>query len=215
MKRDVDETLRRHWEDFASRFSFPFSESYFEFILTKYGEPHRRYHGKEHILFLLDELKAARIVMPERFANPAEDAAMEFALWDHDIFHDPRSQTNEEESAAFAVRQVSELGFSGVFARRVQFFIMETKHAAAPTDPSAQVVVDLDLTPLGIAPAAFNKNSAEIREEYAFVPDEDFRKKQGGFLRALLARPAIYSTPYAGNKYEWRARQNLLRALRE
>lgn len=211
--RNVDEALSMRWEQFSTRYRFPYSRSYLEFISIRYGEPHRRYHGKSHIVFLLDELQAARIVMPERFADPAEDAAIEFALWYHDLVYDPRSKTNEEESAAFAVRHVSNLGFRASFAKRVEFLILETKHTASPNDPSAQVVVDLDLSPLGIAPAAFDQNSAEIQEEYSFVPDEDFKRGRSRFLRSLLERPSIYSTPYAGNKYEWRARQNLLGTL--
>lgn len=213
MKVNVDEVLARRWEQFSARFGFPFSSSYLEFISARYGETHRRYHGKGHIVFLLNELHAARIVMPERFANPLEDAAIEFALWYHDLVYDPHSKTNEEDSAAFAVRHVSKLGFRASFAKRVHFFILETKHVAAPSDPSAQVVVDLDLVPLGIAPAAFDQNSAEIREEYAFVPEEDFQKGRNRILQSFLERPAIYSTPYAGNKYEWQARQNLQRVI--
>ena len=52
-----------------------------------------------------------------------------------------------------------------------------------------------------------------IRQEYAWVPEEDYRQGRARILRGFLERPRIYRTAEMFERAEDRARQNLRREL--
>lgn len=90
---------------------------------------------------------------------------------------------------------------------------MATCHSALPESPDAQLLVDVDLSILGALPPRFAEYEEQIRQEYAFVPEDLFRRKRGEILRAFLDRPVIYSTPHFQAALETRARDNLRLAI--
>ena len=97
--------------------------------------------------------------------------------------------------------------------QRIDELIMATCHSALPVTPDAQLLVDIDLSILGALPQRFAEYEAQIRQEYAFVPEDIFREKRGEILRAFLDRPVIYSTPHFQAALEARARDNLRLAI--
>ena len=66
---------------------------------------------------------------------------------------------------------------------------------------------------LGYSPEEFARFEENIRREYSRVPGPLFRRKRARILRALLARPDIYSTDWFRSRYEQRARRNLRDAV--
>jgi predicted metal-dependent HD superfamily phosphohydrolase len=90
---------------------------------------------------------------------------------------------------------------------------MATGHHAVPTDPDAQLLVDIDLWILGADPRRFDESDAQVRQEYAHVPDRQFREGRSRVLRRFLDRPRLYSTDRFHSTLETRARENLRRAL--
>src|SRR5262249_47085894 len=65
------------------------------------------------------------------------------------------------------------------------------------------------LSILGAPPARFQEYEAQVRSEYAWVPDEMFRSTRAEILKELLGRSHLYSTAYFQERYEARARRNL------
>lgn len=177
-------------------------------LAGRYAEPHRAYHTLRHIEECLREFEAAR--------GLARDArAVEMAIWYHDAVYRPRSQKNEEESAALAGEVAGQAGLPRAFASAVKELILATSHEVALEDPDAQLLTDIDLSILGQDENRFEEYEKQIRREYRWVPGPIYRSKRFAILKGFLERPSIYATPFFRKRYEARARKNLGRGLRE
>lgn len=174
----------------------------FRDLEKRYSEPGRPYHNLDHIAHCLGELR-----------GQTENSAIEFALWFHDAVYDSRAKDNEERSAELAREAVSCAGLPEDFADQVANLILATKHTSEPASPDAQLIVDIDLSILGQPRAEFDEYERAIRQEYAWVPNEDFARGRLRVLEAFAARPAIYSTAFFRAKYEQAARANLARSI--
>jgi len=175
-------------------------------VIAAYAEPHRHYHTGEHIARTLGLLDGVR----ERLRRPAE---AELAVWLHDVIYDPRASDNEARSADFAARLLAGSGAAPEAAGAVRALIMATRHEAPPEDADARYVVDADLSILGAPAAEFDRYEGQVRREYAFVPETNWRARRPRILRRFLDRARIYATAEFAH-LEAPARDNLARSLR-
>lgn len=204
---DTKDLLARSWERCASALApRSIAGSVFDELLARYSEPHRKYHTVQHLAECLAHFEAVR----DLAERPAE---IEIALWFHDGIYDTQRHDNERQSADWARAVLEGHGAEPAAVLRVDELVMATCHSALPVSPDAQLLVDVDLSILGALPPRFAEYEAQIREEYAFVPEALFRQKRGEILRAFLGRPAIYSTAYFQAALEARARDNLRLAI--
>ena len=180
--------------------------SVFDQLLARYSEPHRKYHTLQHLTECLTHFEAVRHLAE----NPGE---VEIALWFHDAVYDTQRHDNERQSADWARAVLDRHDAAPAAVQRVDELIMATCHSALPVTPDAQLLVDIDLSILGALPQRFAEYEEQIRQEYAFVPEDIFRNKRGEILQALLARPVIYSTPHFQAALEARAKDNLRQAI--
>lgn len=178
----------------------------FERIARAYAEPGRHYHGTAHIVDCLAEF--------DREAHLADrPAEVELALWFHDAVYDPRAADNERRSAEWAERVLTRAGADPEACARVCQAVLATARHEAPADPDQALLFDVDLSILGRATDAFDAYDAAIRREYAFVPDDAYRRGRAEVLRRLLARDRLYFTDTFRARYDEAARTNLRRAL--
>ena len=91
--------------------------------------------------------------------------------------------------------------------------ILATRHVDPPEDPDAQYVVDADLSILGGTPVEFDRYERQIRQEYAFRSETEWREGRARILRVFLDRPRIFLTRESV-RFEGPARANLERSLR-
>jgi predicted metal-dependent HD superfamily phosphohydrolase len=96
---------------------------------------------------------------------------------------------------------------------RVTDLIMATCHASPPDAPDARYVVDADLSILGAPVAEFDRYEGQVRQEYAFVSEPDWRTGRARILRVFLDRPRIFLTPEFA-ALEGPARANLERSIK-
>ena len=82
-------------------------------------------------------------------------------------------------------------------------------HRAQGDDGNGQVLVDADLEILGAPPGAYAAYARAIRQEYAFVGPEEYRRGRLRVLRRFLTRTHIYYTPVWQREREPQARRNL------
>ncbi len=179
----------------------------FDELVDRYGEAHRHYHTLTHIdacLSWLDWFWA--------FAERPE--VVELALWFHDAVYDPESSENERDSAALAREQLGELGIAPGTADIVARHIEATK-AHVPVGSDSALVLDLDLSILGARRSAFERFEAQIRTEYAHVPEPAFCEGRRRVLESFLGRPRIYQVAPIREELEARARGNLARRIAE
>jgi len=174
-------------------------------IARAYSQSHRHYHTLEHIAHALALFDGAR-------ASVRDADVAELALWLHDVVYDPRAKDNEARSAAYAARILHEGGLPSHVAERATTIIMATRHVAPPDDPDAQYVVDADLAILGGTGAEFDRYERQVRQEYAFRSEAEWREGRARVLRGFLDRPRIYLTREF-LRFEGPARANLERSL--
>jgi len=139
---------------------------------------------------------------------------VEAALWFHDVIYDPHAGDNEERSADLADRLLGAAGVTTEHLAEIRRLVLATGHRVA-LDPQddASVLTDIDLTILGAERGRFDEYEADIRREYAFVPEDEFRRRRREILESFLARPTIYATPWFRDRFEVPARENLQRSI--
>jgi predicted metal-dependent HD superfamily phosphohydrolase len=175
-------------------------------LCQAYAEPQRHYHTQQHLRECL-----ALFAQLENIAERPAELAM--ALWFHDAIYDPQAHDNEQRSADWAVHSLPQSGVAAEAVQRIAQLVLITQHSALPQTPDACLLVDSDLSILAAAPARFAEYEAQIRAEYAFVPDALFRKKRQTVLQNFANRAQIYNTYYGQQHFEAAAKANLQRAI--
>ena len=176
----------------------------FDELVARYGEPHRVYHTAEHIRDCLHQLDDASL-------EPTD--AVEAAIWYHDAVYDSHREDNEARSADLAERHLAPAGVPGTLTKEIRRLILTTRHDEDPTDPSAELVCDVDLSILGRPPEQFEEFERRIRAEYAWVSEAHYRQVRSEILSGFLARANLYHTMHFRNRYEQSARRNLRKAI--
>ncbi len=164
-----------------------------------YTEAHRHYHSLEHIAAMLHVGREMPL-----------DDVQTMAVWFHDAVYDPRSKTNEEDSAALAGARLHTAGWPGDRIALVQRIVLDTKQHQ-PTTPQSAMVLDLDLMSLALPWPEFTRNTARIRAEYAHVAEADFAAGRAAFFTTMLQRERLFYSAF-GARWEAPARDNLRRA---
>ncbi|MFE7839911.1 hypothetical protein ACFU53_28785 [Streptomyces sp. NPDC057474] len=178
---------------------FPYADN----LIERWAEPQRKYHTLDHLVAVLD-----RVEVLEEHAADAD--LVRLAAWFHDAVYLPERSENEERSARIAERALTEAGVPEAKVAEVARLVRLTvTHDPADDDPNGQVLCDADLAILASEPDAYAAYAAAVREEYGFVPDEDFRAGRAAVLRQLLDLPRLFRTPYGERAWEGRARENL------
>jgi predicted metal-dependent HD superfamily phosphohydrolase len=163
----------------------------------------RGYHDLRHLSEVLehvDELMADD--------DPARETVL-LAAWFHDAVYDGRSD-DEERSARLAEVELAGSPQAPEVGRLVR---LTSTHRPAEDDVAGQVLCDADLAILAAAPARYASYVEGVRAEYAHVPDRDFAAGRAAVLRDLLAKPTLFHTSTARERWEQPARQNLEREL--
>lgn len=169
----------------------------------RYRETHRAYHNLRHIEMVLETA-----LWITDGLDQASSARVDLALIYHDAVYDPRSKTNETDSAALARKDFVGLGLDDKDISDVERLILVTREHRA-NDPLGALVVDADLAILQETPDRYDHYARAIRKEYEWVSDADFRKGRTVVLERLLARK-LFSSPLLD---EDAARANLRREI--
>jgi predicted metal-dependent HD superfamily phosphohydrolase len=182
-------------------------------LLRRWTEPHRRYHDRTHLEFVLDSLDTLAEGADEE-ANAAFARAA-VAAWYHDAIYDPTRSDNEEQSGRLATEQLAALGVDGgVCAEVVRLVLLTRTHRAHGDDRAGQLLCDADLAILAAAPVAYETYAAAVRREYGHLSDDEFRAGRIAVLEDLASRRLLFHTPYARQHWEPVARTNIGRELR-
>ncbi len=175
------------------------AHTWFRRLVEHYRESHRHYHTFEHIEHGLTELDRIRHLAK------APDL-LELAWWFHDAIYDPSRHDNEQRSA--------ELSQTLLKSPRVYALIMATMHTGVPAQSDTRLLIDIDLSILGADVRTFGRYETNIRKEYGFVPDDQFREARLCILSRFLARDPIFHTQDLHNRLEARAKRNLTRSIK-
>ena len=204
------ESLQHSWVQLTRPFCIDMNMAYqaFDFIVAAYGNPQRHYHTLEHI----GEMLKITGKLGRGLPHPIE---LNLAVWYHDVVYDPHSKTNEEDSATVAGEQLAVLGLEPHQRDIVKQLIFVTKHDAVHSSKLAEadVLLDADLAILGASEQRYARYATDIRKEYAWVPEAEYRAGRKAVLEGFLKRPAIYRTAWLLAEGEERARANMTAEL--
>ena len=174
-----------------------------------YSGKGRFYHTLKHLENCLNEFRAVE----SQIKNP--DAAL-MAILFHDIVYEPTARTplsNETASWELA-KQLCQL--NDVDHAEIMNHILHTSHCyTGYKNADTDMVCDIDMAILGYPEQEFADYEAQIRAEYAFANDGQYRAGRVQFLQTLLQRAAIFKTPYFHDKYEETARSNIQRLIQQ
>lgn len=181
-------------------------------LLQRWNEPHRHYHGLPHLSSVLRVSGALERAgeLPDHLRS-----ATLLAGWFHDAVYSGSAGEDEELSAQLAERQLDDLVSAAVVEEAARLIRLTASHAPAEGDTSGSVLVDADLEVLGRAPAGYQRYVAQVRADYAHVPDEQFALGRAQVLRGLLESPRLFRTATGYRLWEGRARRNLELELSE
>ncbi|WP_394794762.1 phosphohydrolase [Armatimonas sp.] len=161
-------------------------------VLSRYTEPHRRYHTVRH-------LRAVLAALHRWLGGELPASLYTAALW-HDAIYDPKADDNEEQSAALVVDTRG--------AQRAALLILATKkHQPLDEGDDMRLLLDADLWILGAPRRTYSRYAQLIREEYIHVPDDAYRVGRAAVLERFLQRPRLYFGEFP--EREARAHENL------
>ncbi len=180
------------------------SPALFTQLISAYQEPDRHYHNLQHLQQLFTALQNFN---PSNYLNDRPSIIL--AIFFHDAIYDTRSHENEAQSAKWAAESLTKLNFPNATIDRITHLIHLTKtHRPDPTDLSAQILLDCDLSILASPLAQYQLYAQAIRQEYHWVPETDYRKGRSQILQTFLNRDRIYHHPEM-HHHEHQARTNL------
>ena len=174
-------------------------------LLAAYADPTRGYHDTRHLTEVLDRL--------DELGGPATALPVVLAAWFHDAVYDGRPGA-EDRSAAWAERDLPAAGVDAATVAEVARLVRLTEsHRPAEDDLVGGLLSDADLAILAATDERYAAYVADVRREYADVPDELFALGRAAVLRDLLDKPHLFHSPTARARWEDRARANVAREL--
>ncbi len=188
------------------------ADSVFGELAAHYQTDGRAYHNLAHVQQVLTSAEAV--------AGQAVDwSAVQLAIWFHDVVYVPGAPDNEAQSAHYARRMLQSWQLSEPIIQSVEQLILATAlNGAAPHHPDAPLIQDADIATLGWPPDAYRGYAQAIRQEFAHVPEEDYRHGRSQILTHFLQKPRLYHTDHFFTHLEAQARVNIyqeLQALKE
>ncbi len=169
-------------------------------LIEKYQEPHRTYHGIQHIIELFATWESINYRV-EDYNTVA------FSIFYHDIIYDPTSTENEAKSANFFKAKIGKSVYPK--AEKVVAQILATKKHRLSFDADTNFLLDLDLAVLGQRPEQYVKYCKAIRQEYSMYPEDVYIAGREQVLKAFIQRDRIYHTDAFFALLELGARENM------
>jgi predicted metal-dependent HD superfamily phosphohydrolase len=171
----------------------------------------RVYHAPAHTFAVLESVDT---LSEHDSCRPEHPDALELAVWFHDAVYVPGSADNEKASVGLLREQLDDVVAPDVLDRAERLVLATAGHTVEPSSPDwpdVGVLLDADLAVLAASPADYRRYTEDVREEYAFLSDDDWRRGRAGVLRQLTARPLFRTPPM--REREGRARANIAREL--
>jgi predicted metal-dependent HD superfamily phosphohydrolase len=205
MSGSLKERFGRMWDMAGAKTE---ADAAFEPLARLYGGPGRYYHTLRHVEECLLELDCAK----DAAENPL---AIELALWYHDAIYDPRRHDNEERSCRFLAETLAPVGIDQRLIDEASGLIYVTKHDSSPTETDKALMADIDLSIFGQPAKRFDEYDSDIWKEYAWMGPIRFTDGRIAVLESFLHRKSghIYSSDFFRQKYEEKARTNLIRMI--
>jgi predicted metal-dependent HD superfamily phosphohydrolase len=181
----------------------PGHDALFLDLLDRWGEEHRKYHGRTHLLAVLEAL--------DLLTDPASPPrTVLLAAWFHDAIYRGIAGQDEEESARLAEDRLQNAGLPDDEVDEVARLVRLTAdHRPDPGDAAGALLSDADLSVLGGKPEAYHRYLAAVREDFAHIGDDDFAAGRAAVVRQLLQLEPLFHTERGRSLWLESAQRNL------
>jgi predicted metal-dependent HD superfamily phosphohydrolase len=191
-------------------------------IYHQHNQSGRYYHTAVHLKEMLEYTKL--IQQSGIVCNSLWYATIILATFFHDVVYDPKSNSNEKDSAELFHDFCQQISMAPSVAHVVETWILATQqHKPIPIGDTAiiskeqehqlslqRMFLDIDMAVLGKESEAYLVYAALIRKEYCFVPSDVYCSKRIEILDQFLAGSTpIYLSTIFQRALENRARNNL------
>ncbi|HEX5087331.1 MAG TPA: hypothetical protein VFV89_05950 [Nocardioides sp.] len=193
--------------DLSDRWPLPDCTGVRDELRSAYADPSRGYHDVRHLTEVLDRLDELAAHGATFDATPVLLAA-----WFHDAVYDGERDA-EERSAAWAEDALATAAPPAVVAEVARLVRLTETHQPDDADANGCALSDADLGILAAPRARYDEYVVAVRREYAHLEDAVFDAGRADVLRGLAAKPHLFHTAYAREKWEAAARANLDREL--
>ena len=201
--------IQREWEKLLETFGIEQekAETTFTALVHVYSSPGRVYHTLEHIQEMLTWIERLR-------DNALDLPTLQLACWFHDSVYDPSAGDNEEQSAIYAQRVLSDFALPSTTIAAVSQMILSTKtHWTEESNTDCHILLDADLAILGAPALDYDSYAKAIRQEYSWVAEASYKTGRRQVLQAFLQRKRIYWTELVYTALEGQARENMQREI--
>ncbi|MCG8613193.1 MAG: hypothetical protein MI864_22005 [Pseudomonadales bacterium] len=199
--------LVARWKKLMANMGMKENKATCDALVQAYSEAHRQYHTLVHlesVLSLLDQY--------QHLAQHTHE--IELALWFHDAIYQPKSTSNELESAQWARTFLNQNQINPQSTARIEQLIDATSHTGASGTVDEKLISDIDLAILGRPKTDYETYTHSVRFEYQHVPISLYREKRKAVLQGFLNRPKIYLTEALHDRFEEQARRNIFDEIR-
>jgi predicted metal-dependent HD superfamily phosphohydrolase len=172
-------------------------------IEKKHSEKGKHYHNLQHLDHMFSELNSIKSKL-ENYTG------VSFSVFYHDVVYDAALKSNEEKSAELAESRLQKLNIDQNLITKVSGQIIATKSHRESDDSDTNYILDADLSILGQDAETYREYTQKIRKEYSLYPDLLYKPGRKKVLRHFLELDSIFKTEDFREKYEKRARENIL-----
>jgi predicted metal-dependent HD superfamily phosphohydrolase len=174
-------------------------------VFENYEGHNRYYHNLEHIVHCLQEM----VWLESNSKDTFDYEQLCAAILAHDIVHGAKDEISDEKLSAEIL--LKELGEEFIPAYDI---VLSTQHFSGKKEFSSieKVMRSIDLSILGKNWKLYKKYTENIRKEYSFVGESDYKKGRANVLKLFLEKEKIFESNNFSN-YEQIARQNIKKEL--
>lgn len=178
-------------------------------LLEIWQREHRVFHGKQFLVQILNFLD-------EQDTSLHKPAQLVVAAWYHGSVEQncqggsqTRSINNYASAANYVAEHLPDFGLSIENATRIAELVLFCQNKEAPkNDSDACIFIDATLSYMAQMPQAYRRSLDLLRQEMQHLEPALFARLRRSFIRSLLERDTIFSSPFA-SEHEKTARHNL------
>lgn len=199
----LNQALAKRWER-----TLPGHPEIVTDLLQRWSQEHRHYHDRVHLLAVLEALQwlcGAHISAEER-------QILELSAWFHDAIYQAEP-SDEQASAELAVQSLQGLLPAAGVATVKRLILLTQTHTSQEDDLLGALLCDADLEVLARNGAGYLRYTRAVRAEYQQFSAAEFARGRSKILRELQAKPQLYHTMQARQRWETTARTNLATEL--
>ena len=138
----------------------------------------------------------------------------ELTIWFHDAIYVPGKPGLSEHLSALFARSMLAPFIEENLLMKIELAILNTaNHLYDVTNWEFNIIMDLDLA--AFSWDRFKTQNDCIREEFNYVPDEEYQKNRKKFLSNLISKGFIYRSDLFRHRYEAKAMANIKKDLNE